>query len=310
MQEKTPTHNNLLGGTLLTICAIIWGTSFIAQSLGAAFAEPLTYNFSRSILATIFLFICSFIMDKYKGRPFTLLGTDNPIQKERLLKGGLLCGVCLSAAVYLQQLGIMYTTVGKSGFITALYIILVPVFAYIAYKRKINAMQAISVLIAAVGMYFICINESFTINIGDFYTFLCSICFAIQIISVENIISNLDGVRLSMLQFAVCTVINGVLMLIFESPDVPALLAGWGPIAYSGIMSSGIAYTLQILGQKHTSSVLATMIMSLESVFALLSGWLYLGQAMTLREISGCVLVFAAIMLAQLPVSAISGKKK
>ncbi len=309
MQEEKH-HNNLLGGTLLTICAVIWGTSFIAQSLGASFAEPFTYNFSRSILATIFLLICSFIADKWKGRSFTLLGTDNPITKDRLLKGGIICGICLTAAIYLQQLGIMYTTVGKSGFITALYIILVPILAYIAYKRKINLLQGISVLIAAIGMYFICINEAFTINIGDFYTFLCSICFAVQIICVENIITNLDGIRLSMIQFFICTVLNGILMLIFESPDWPALFAGWGPIAYSGIMSSGIAYTLQILGQKHTSSVLATMIMSLESVFALLSGWLYLGQAMTLREIFGCVLVFAAIMLAQLPIDKLLAKKE
>ena len=155
--------------------------------------------------------------------------------------------------------------------------------------------------IAAVGMYFICINEDFSINKGDFYTLICAICFAAQIIAVDKVIANLDGVRLSLVQFATCTLLNGVLMFIFESPSLTNVLLGWLPIAYAGIMSSGVAYTLQIVGQKHCNPVLACMIMSLESAFALLSGWLLLGQAMTSREIFGCVLVFAAIMLAQIP---------
>ena len=171
-------------------------------------------------------------------------------------------------------------------------------------------MQCLSVSIAAVGMYFICINEGFSINKGDFYTLICAVCFAAQIIAVDKVIANLDGVRLSLVQFATCTVLNGVLMFIFESPSLTNVLLGWLPIAYAGIMSSGVAYTLQIVGQKHCNPVLACMIMSLESAFALLSGWLLLGQAMSSREIFGCVLVFAAIMLAQIPAELLPWSKK
>lgn len=286
---------------MLTVCAFIWGTAFIAQSVGSEYAGPLTFNCTRSLLATIFLFACCFIHDKIQGRPFTIWGTDNPLRRERLLKGGIVCGITLSIATFMQQLGIMYTTVGKSGFITALYIVLVPLLSYLVLHRSVSLLQWISVGVAAIGMYFICINESFSVNVGDMYTLVCAFCFAAQILCVENIIKNLDGVRLSLFQFATCTIVNGVLMCIFETPSFTSVLQGWQPIAYAGIMSSGVGYTLQIVGQKRCSAVLACMLMSLESAFALLSGWVVLGQAMSGREIFGCALVFAAIMLAQLP---------
>lgn len=295
---------------MLGLCAFIWGTAFIAQSVGGEYAEPLTFNCARSFLATIFLLICCLIFDKMDGKSFTILGTNNPLRRSRTLKGGIVCGIALSLASFMQQLGIMYTTVGKSGFITALYIVLVPFLSYALYRTKITLVQCLSVAIAAIGMYFICINESFTINKGDLYTLVCAFCFAGQIIAVDKVIANLDGVRLSLVQFATCTVLNGILMLIFENPSLTNVLLGWLPIAYAGIMSSGVAYTLQIVGQKHCNPVLACMIMSLESAFALVSGWLLLGQAMSIREISGCVLVFAAIMLAQLPPELLPWTKK
>lgn len=299
--ENTAAKHSLRGIFMLTLCAFIWGTAFIAQSVGGDYAEPLTFNCVRSVLATLFLFACCLLFDKMAGKRFTILGSDDPVYKDRLVKGGITCGIFLSLASFFQQLGIMYTTVGKSGFITALYIVLVPVLSYIFYRHAISRLQTISVAIAAAGMYFICINEGFSINKGDLYTLICAFCFAAQIICVENIVKNLDGVRLSLVQFATCTVVNGVLMFIFETPSLTSVLQGWAPIAYAGIMSSGVAYTLQIVGQKHISSVLACMIMSLESAFALLSGWIILGQAMSPREIFGCCLVFAAILLAQLP---------
>ena len=292
---------SLSGIFMLTLCAFIWGTAFIAQSVGGEYAEPLTFNCARSVLATIFLTGCCLLFDKMKGRRPSLLGSEDPMYKSRLIKGGITCGVFLSLACFFQQLGIMYTTVGKSGFITALYIVLVPILSYVVFRRSVSLLQGISVGIAAVGMYFICINEGFSINQGDLYTLICAFCFAAQIICVENIIKGLDGVRLSLIQFATCAVLNGVLMFIFETPSLTSLIAGWAPVAYAGIMSSGVAYTLQIVGQKHVSSVLACMLMSLESAFALVSGWLILGQAMNMREIFGCSLVFAAILLAQMP---------
>lgn len=308
------TNNNqhtVRGIFMLTLCAFIWGTAFIAQSVGGDYAEPLTFNCARSVLASIFLLGCCILFDKLAGKSFSFLGSSDPVYKDRLIKGGITCGLFLSLACFFQQLGIMYTTVGKSGFITALYIVLVPILSYVFYHRAVSLLQGISVGIAAIGMYFICINEGFTINKGDLYTLICAFCFAAQIISVENIVKNLDGVRLSLIQFITCAVVNGALMLIFETPSLTSVLEGWLPIAYAGIMSSGIAYTLQIVGQKHVSSVVACMIMSLESAFALLSGWIILGQAMSPREIFGCALVFAAILLAQVPEEVLGlGRKK
>lgn len=309
MTKNPAAKHSLRGIFMLTLCAFIWGTAFIAQSVGGDYAEPLTFNCARSVLATVFLFACCLLFDKMSGKKFSLLGSDDPLYKDRLIKGGITCGLFLSLACFFQQLGIMYTTVGKSGFITALYIVLVPVLSYVFYRRAVSLLQGISVGIAAIGMYFICINEGFAINKGDLYTLICAFCFAAQIICVENIVKNLDGVRLSFIQFATCAVVNGVLMFIFETPSLTSVLQGWAPIAYAGIMSSGVAYTLQIVGQKHVSSVLACMLMSLESAFALLSGWILLGQAMSPREIFGCCLVFAAILLAQLPDDLFSKKK-
>ena len=309
MNNSSVKKNNFQGILMLTLCAFIWGTAFIAQSVGGEYAEPLTFNCARSFLATIFLFCCCLLFDKLNGKTFRILGTDDPLRKDRTIKGGIVCGIALTLASFMQQLGIMYTTVGKSGFITALYIVLVPFLSYAIYRTRLTIVQCVSVVIAAIGMYYICINEGFSINKGDFYTLVCAFCFAGQIIAVDRVITNLDGVRLSLVQFITCTILNGILMFIFETPSLHNIILGLLPIAYAGIMSSGVAYTLQIVGQKHCNPVLACMIMSLESAFALLSGWLLLGQAMSEREIWGCLLVFAAIILAQMPENMLSQKR-
>ena len=294
--------SNFSGVFMLTLCSLIWGTAFIAQSVGAEFLEPLSFNCARSILATIFLFPCFLIFDKLAGKSVSLWGTEDKATRKKLLRGGIICGLALTVASLFQQLGMTYTTVGKGGFITSLYIVIVPILGMLAFKTKVNILQWISVVIATVGMYFICINEAFTINKGDMYILICAFCFSIHILCVENVIQGLDGVRLSFIQFATCSVVNGILMFIFESPSWENLSLAWEAVAYAGIMSSGVAYTLQIVGQKYVSSVLASMLMSLESVFAMLSGWLLLGQVLSSRELWGCALVFAAIILAQLPV--------
>ena len=294
--------SNFSGVFMLTLCSLIWGTAFIAQSVGAEFLEPLSFNCARSILATIFLFPCFLIFDKLAGKSVSLWGTEDKAARKKLLRGGIICGLALTVASLFQQLGMTYTTVGKGGFITSLYIVIVPILGMLAFKTKVNILQWISVVIATVGMYFICINEAFTINKGDMYILICAFCFSIHILCVENVIQGLDGVRLSFIQFATCSVVNGILMFIFESPSWENLSLAWEAVAYAGIMSSGVAYTLQIVGQKYVSSVLASMLMSLESVFAMLSGWLLLGQVLSSRELLGCALVFAAIILAQLPV--------
>ena len=293
--------HNFSGVFMLTLCSLIWGTAFIAQSVGAEYLEPLTFNCARSVLATLFLFPCFLFFDKLAGKKLSLWGTDDKAARKRLLRGGVICGLALTVASLFQQIGMAYTTVGKGGFITSLYIVIVPILGMLAFKTKVNILQWISVLIATVGMYFICINEAFTINKGDMYILICAFCFSIHILCIESVIQGLDGVRLSFIQFAVCTIANGILMFIFESPSWENLSLAWQPVFYAGIMSSGVAYTLQIVGQKYVSSVLASMLMSLESVFAMLSGWLLLNQVLTMREFWGCALVFAAIILAQLP---------
>lgn len=295
--------NSLKGIVALSVCAFIWGTSFVAQSLGADYAEPFTFNCGRSVIATVFLFLVCPILDRLSHKPYYILGSNDPALQKLLLKSGFLCGAILTAAIYMQQWGIMYTTAGKSGFITALYIVLVPLIGSAFYHKQVGWQNWLSVVIAVIGMYFICITEAFTIGKGDLITTVCPFAFALQILVVDEVIDKLDGVRLSMIQFGSCALLNGILMCIFENPTLKQITDSMGPLLYLGIMSCGIAYTLQIIGQKYTSPVLASMLMSLESVFALLSGWVILNQQLTLREAMGCTIMFAAVILAQIPLS-------
>ena len=207
--------HNFSGVFMLTLCSLIWGTAFIAQSVGAEYLEPLTFNCARSVLATLFLFPCFLFFDKLAGKKLSLWGTDDKAARQKLLRGGIICGLALTVASLFQQIGMAYTTVGKGGFITSLYIVIVPILGMLAFKTKVNILQWISVLIATVGMYFICINEAFTINKGDMYILICAFCFSIHILCIESVIQGLDGVRLSFIQFAVCTIANGILMFIF-----------------------------------------------------------------------------------------------
>lgn len=289
------------GILMLTLCSFIWGTAFIAQSAGVQYMGPLTFNCGRSFLATLFLFPCFLLFDKFSGRPLSLWGTDDPALRRQLVVGGIVCGAALTISTLLQQIGIAYTTVGKSGFITTLYIVIVPLLGRFFLGRRVNLLQWLGVMVAAAGMYFICINEAFSVNKGDMFTLACSLFFAIHILCVERFINGIDGVRLSFIQFLTSTILNCILMFAFESPSIEQFELTLLPIFYAGVMSSGVAYTLQILGQKYVNVVLASILLSLESVFAVLSGWLILGQVLSMREFFGCALVFAAIILAQLP---------
>lgn len=290
-----------LGILALLVCSTIWGTSFVAQSLGGQVAEPFTFNCARNGTATIFLFSITPILDKLLKKKYTLWGTTDKQLQKKLFLGASLSGLCLTFALFMQQWGIMYTTTGKSGFITALYIVLVPILGVFIFHNKITRYNWLGVIIATVGMYFICITEALTITKGDFITLACPVLFSMQILIIDYFIKDLDGIRFSMIQFGVSSFVSGIMMFIFENPTLDQIIGGIAPLLYLAIMSSGIAYTLQIIGQKYVPSVLASMLMSLESVFALLSGWIYLHQTMSLRELSGCVLMFIAIIIAQLP---------
>jgi len=223
---------------------------------------------------------------------------ETPSQRKDLILGGMVCGFVMFVAGSFQQFGLLYSTVGKSGFITALYMVIVPLLG-IFLKRKVGLNVWASVAIAVIGMYFLCINESLTVNTGDVYTLACAFVFAWHIIAIDHYSPKVNGIKLSCVQLFTCSFLSLVTAFIFETPEWGNILAAWFPIFFTGAVSSGVAYTLQILGQKHTSPAVASLLCSLESVFALFAGMLLLTERPSRRELLGCVLMFAAIVFSQ-----------
>ncbi len=295
------------GFLMLLLTAIIWGFAFVAQRVGMDYVGPFTFSCARCMIGGIVLLPCIAAMDHVKEKRGTLEKPAKSNSKSgfwglnrTLLTGGILCGIALGVAGNLQQIGISYTSVGKAGFITAMYIVLVPVFG-IFLKKKIGVRIWLSVALAVAGLYLLCITESFSIGFGDFLMLLCAVAFAVQILIVDYYSPMVDPVRLACIQFFVSGILSGIGMLLFEKPSLLAIGQAWFPIAYAGVLSCGVAYTLQIIAQRDMDPTIASLIMSLESVVSLLAGWLILGQSLSTRELAGCVLMFAAIILAQLP---------
>ncbi len=282
---------------LLVLTALVWGMAFVAQSVGMNYIGPFTFNCIRSIMGGIVLIPCIMFWDKKEK---TDEGKRKPEDIHTLLTGGICCGVALCVASNLQQIGIKYTTVGKAGFITALYIVLVPVFG-IFLRKKVSSRIWISVAIAVAGLYLLCITDELKIGKGDFFVVLCALVFAIHILVIDYFSPKVNGMKLSCIQFFVAGALSGIPMIISEKPEIPTILAAWAPLLYAGIMSCGVGYTLQIIAQKDADPTVASLILSLESVFSVLAGWVILGQTLAGKEIVGCVLMFAAIILAQLP---------
>ncbi len=282
---------HLKGNLILLLTAFIWGTTFVAQSEGMNFVEPFTFNGIRSVIGSIVLLPVVFIMAKKSG-----LG-----DKKDLIKGGILCGVLLGVASSLQQIGLIDTTAGKGGFITALYIVIVPLIQ-IFLGKKLGVKTGIAIVVSIVGMYLLCLSGGVGAFVkGDLYVMACAVVFSFHILAIDKYSPHVNGVALSCIQFFVAGVLNIIAMLIFESPHLPSIVSAGIPILYAGVLSCGVAYTLQIIGQKYTTPVLATIIMSLESVFAALGGWVVLKERMSLSEIIGALLMFAAILTAQMP---------
>ena len=289
---------------LLLLTAFIWGVAFVAQSVGMDYVGPLTFNASRFIIGAIFLIPCIAFLDKLKEKENQAACKNIPAapqNKKVLITGGICCGIAIAAASTLQQYGIAYTTVGKAGFITALYIVIVPILG-IFLKKKPRLIIWLSVLLALVGLYFLCMTDSLSFSKGDTLVLLCAFVFSLHIMIIDHFSPMVDGVRMSCIQFAVAGVLCGIPALIFEHPTFSSLIAAWAPILYAGILSCGVAYTLQIVAQKNYDPTVASLLLSLESVFSVLAGWVILHQALSPREIFGCVLVFIAIILVQLPV--------
>ena len=283
------------GSLLLFLAAIIWGVAFVAQSVGMDYVGPFTFNCVRTLIGGLVLIPCIVFLNRGKVKKKT-----DFTEKKRLLLGGICCGVALTTGSTLQQFGIMYTTVGKAGFITAFYIIIVPILGLFLGK-KCGVSVWISVVIALAGLYFLCITDGFSIGKGDIYVFLGAIAFSIHILVIDYFTQFNDGVKMSCIQFFVCGILCFVPMMLFEHPEISMILLAWKPILYAGVMSCGVAYTLQIVGQKNMNPTVASLILSLESVTSVIAGFLVLHQNLSHRELIGCGLMFVAIVLAQLP---------
>jgi len=283
-------------GVILALTALIWGTAFVAQSVGMDYLGPFTFNGVRNFIGGCSLIPCIWILGKLESKN----AVEQKGTKKDLIIGGISCGLCLFAASSLQQIGLQYTTTGKAGFITAFYIVLVPVFG-IFLRKKTGWKVWLAVLISVVGLYFLCITEKLTIGTGDILIFLCAVVFALHIMVIDYFSPKVDGVKMSCIQFFVCGAVSLIPMCLFETSTVRDIIESLGPLLYAGVLSSGVAYTLQIIGQKNVNPAIASLILSLESCFAVLAGWIVLGQKLSVRESIGCILMFTAIILAQLP---------
>ena len=281
------------GSLSIILATVIWGSTFVAQSVGVDHIGPFTFLSIRCFLAVAMLLAVLYLRNK---KDFVKIVTD-----VRLWKAGIPCGVALFAATALQQIGLIYTTAGKGGFITTMYIIMVPIFG-LFLKQKPAKTIWISVVLAAVGLYLISGAGFTAINIGDVLMLLCAVAFAVQILIMDRVAGELNSMALNMSQALVCAVVGGVCALLFDDTTWQGILDCWFPLCWAGIMSMGIAYTLQIVGQKSIEPTTASLLMSFESVFAAISGWLLLNESFTLTEGIGCILVFGAIMLTQIPV--------
>lgn len=287
------------GNILLILTALIWGCAFVAQSVGMDYVGPFTFNGTRCIIGGIVLIIANIVFDAIKKKHGTYKKLSSSEKKE-LIKGGIICGIIIFFASTIQQFGIAQTTVGKAGFISVLYILIVPFFGLLL-KQKLPKMIWICCFLALAGLYLLCMNESFSLSKGDFTVLISAIAFAIHILAIDHFAPKVDCVKLSCIQFLVGGGICVICMFIFEKPDIRSIINAWLPILYAGALSGGVGYTLQTVAQKWTKPSVASLLMSLESVFAVLAGAVILQQIPTLREISGCILMFASIIIIQLP---------
>ena len=270
---------------MLLLTAAVWGVAFVAQSVGMDYIGPFTFNSIRSLIGGLVLIPCIWFLNREKSEAEK---KTEPQNRKKLIVGGICCGVALAVASSLQQMGIQYTSVGKAGFITALYIVIVPLLGLL-FKKRVSSLVWIAVV------------EGFSIGKGDLLVMACAFCFSVHILIIDYFSPKVDGVKMSCIQFLVCGLLCAVPMFLIERPSLSQIWSAWVPLLYAGVLSCGVGYTLQIVGQRHIDPTIASLILSLESVISVLAGWALLGQKLTLRELIGCILVFCAIILAQLP---------
>ncbi len=289
------------GNLMLLLSAMIWGVAFVFQSVGMAYVGPFTFQFARFLLGGVVLLPVVWVMDRKNGRGKGYLARW---KDRKLLLTGLICGVFLFLANTMQQVSLLYTSAGKAGFLTAMYIVMVPVMGLL-FHRRVSGRVWCGVGLAAAGLYLLSLGGQGGINRGDLYALAGAVAFACQMTAVDHFASGLDGVRLSCLQIFVCAALSGIAMLFQEKPELHAIASCWVPICYTGILSLAVGYTLQILSQQRTNTAIAALLMSTESVFAALAGWLVLQERLRVPELVGCGLILSALVLSQLP-----GKQK
>ena len=311
-------NKKMLGNLLLLLTAMIWGTAFVGQRVGMDSIEPITFNAARMALAAVMVGALAYVLRKKHKRNVArqaVSGTkvsataDNTFpesdastaQWHNTVKGGICCGLFLTAGSVFQQMGVVYTTAGKAGFITAMYMLLVPVINFILFKKKNSWLVWLAVFIGVGGMYLLCVKEDFTLTRGDVLVCICALMFSGHILSCDYFVKLANPIELAAVQFTTAAVISAVIACLTETPVWDGIVSAAVPILYCGVVSGGIGYTLQIVAQKFTDPTVASLLMSLESVFAVIAGAVLLGEQMSSRELLGCVVMFIAIILVQVP---------
>ena len=322
-------NQKMIGNLLLTLTALIWGMAFVFQRKGMESIEPITFTSARMALAAVAVGIAAFIYTKKpvaktvpaetKKIPSETEKTSAEAEKisaeaekisaeterknrrKNTVLGGICCGSFLACASIFQQMGIVYTTAGKAGFITAMYMIIVPVIGFVLFKKRNTWLVWLAVLIGVAGMYLLCMTEGFTLTRGDTLVCICAVLFSGHILCCDYFVQRGEAIWISAIQFVTCSALSAVTACILENPTWEKVFSAAIPILYCGILSGGVGYTLQIIAQKFTDPTIASLLMSLESVFAVLAGAILLGERMTLREMAGCVVMFVAIVLVQIP---------
>ena len=298
------TKKELTGVAALLLAALIWGAAFTAQSIGAEYVPPFTFLASRSWIGTAVLIPIMFFLNR-RDRQKSREGSDKKLSDEKLpmkevILAGAVCGFFLFAASAAQQIGIAYTTTAKSGFLTAMYVVFVPVI-YCIFRRKNSLKIWCSVLLAVAGLYLLCMTESLSLGYGDLLTLLCALLFSFQIMCVSRFAGRVGAIRLTLWEFFFEAVFSTAFALLLEHPTKEGMIKAALAILYAGVMSSGAGYTLQTIGQEFVNPAAASIAMAMESVFSALTGWIVLGQSLNGREILGCAVMLAAIILAELP---------
>lgn len=303
-------QNTVGNSFLLFLTAVIWGMAFVFQSKGMEYMDPLTFNGVRSLIGAASLLVFVLVRNRFTKQSL------KDLDWRLTIRAGVFCGTALTIASTLQQYGIVQTSVGKAGFITTLYIIFVPI-AGLLFGRRVSKIVWVAAVMAAVGMYLLCMNESFSVNMGDVLVFICALFFTAHIMIVDYFSPKTDGVVISLIQFTVCGIVCMTGAFLFGNPAWSQITSGVSTLLYAGVMSCGVAYTLQIVGQKGVNPTVAALLMSLESVVATVAGvvayrigFLKSDQTMTLRQVAGCVIVFGAVILVQLPREWFEKKRK